>query len=52
MKGISAEFTRGLNVGSLVLASDNSGARIVKIVSVKGGKQEGGGNNMLKLEIG
>ncbi len=38
MKGIGARLTKGLNIGSLVLASDNSGARIVKIVGVKGGK--------------
>lgn len=37
-KAISARATRGLNIGSYVLASDNSGARIVKIVSVKHGK--------------
>ncbi len=38
MKAISARATRGLNIGSLVLAADNSGAHIVKIVSVKKGK--------------
>src|SRR3989344_7833279 len=38
MKPISAKATRGLNIGSLVEAADNSGARIVKIVSVKKGK--------------
>jgi large subunit ribosomal protein L14 len=38
MKGVSARLTKSLLIGSLVLASDNSGARIVKIVSVKGGK--------------
>ena len=35
MKTISARATRGLNIGSLVIAADNSGANIVKIVSVK-----------------
>jgi len=34
-KSISARGTRGLNIGSNVLASDNSGARIVRIVGVK-----------------
>ena len=34
MKAISAKATRGLNIGSIVDACDNSGARIVKIVSV------------------
>ena len=37
-KAISAKATRGLNIGSHVFASDNSGARIVKITGVKGGK--------------
>ena len=38
MKGLAAKRTRALNIGSLVNASDNSGARIVRIVGVKGGK--------------
>jgi large subunit ribosomal protein L14 len=38
MNPISAKATRGLNIGSLVEAADNSGARIVKIVGVKKGK--------------
>ena len=38
MKAISAKATRGLNIGSVVEAADNSGARIVRIVSVKHGK--------------
>ena len=38
MKAITAKATRGLNIGSLVIASDNSGANIVRIVSVKKGK--------------
>lgn len=37
-KAISAKATRGLNIGSYVLASDNSGARIVRITGVKHGK--------------
>ncbi len=35
MKAISARTTRALNIGSKVIAADNSGARIVKIVAVK-----------------
>ncbi len=35
MKAVSAKIPRALNLGSLVEACDNSGARIVKIVSVK-----------------
>ena len=38
MKAINAIATRGLNIGSNVLAADNSGARIVRITSVKHGK--------------
>jgi len=38
MKAISARTTRGLNLGSLVEAADNSGARMVRIVSIKHGK--------------
>ncbi|MFA5992222.1 MAG: uL14 family ribosomal protein [Candidatus Pacearchaeota archaeon] len=38
MKAISARVTRGLNVGSLVFAADNSGANIVRVVGVKKGK--------------
>lgn len=43
MKAVSAKTTRGLNIGSLVEACDNSGARICKIVSVKraGGSKKG-----------
>ena len=42
MKGVEAKLTKSLNIGSLVLASDNSGARIVKLVAVKGGKTRRG----------
>jgi large subunit ribosomal protein L14 len=38
MKAISARVTRGLNIGSELPAADNSGATIVRIVSVKKGK--------------
>lgn len=38
MKAINAKPTRALNIGTHLIASDNSGARIVKIVSVKHGK--------------
>lgn len=42
MKSVSGRVTRGLNIGSLVDACDNSGARICKIVSVKHGKTSKG----------
>jgi len=38
MKAIGARVTRGLNVGSMLVAADNSGARIVRIAGVKHGK--------------
>jgi large subunit ribosomal protein L14 len=38
MKAISARRTKALGIGSLVVAADNSGARIIKIVGVKKGK--------------
>jgi len=49
MKAISARATRGLNIGSLVLASDNSGARIVRIVGVKKGKASKGTQQYAKI---
>lgn len=38
MKAISARATDGLNLGAKIIAADNSGAKIVKIVGVKRGK--------------
>lgn len=38
MKAISARATWGLNIGSEIPAADNSGATMVRIVSVKKGK--------------
>lgn len=38
MKAVSAKITRGLNLGCWAKATDNSGARIVKIISVFRGK--------------
>ena len=35
MKAVSSRPTRGLNIGSLLIVADNSGAKIAKIVSVK-----------------
>jgi len=42
MKAISAKGTAGLNIGSKVVAADNSGAKIVRIVSVKRAKAKKG----------
>ncbi|MDE1848619.1 MAG: 50S ribosomal protein L14 [Nanoarchaeota archaeon] len=42
MKAIGARTTRGLNIGAVVTSADNSGARIVRIVSVKRWKAKKG----------
>ena len=42
MKAVSSRPTRALNIGTVLEACDNSGARIVKIVSVKHGKTSKG----------
>ena len=42
MKAVSARVTAGLNLGAKIIASDNSGAKIVKIVSVKKAKAKKG----------
>ena len=42
MKAISAKGTAGLNLGSVVVAADNSGAKMVRIVSVKRAKAKKG----------
>lgn len=36
MKAVASSVTRGLNVGSFVPTCDNSGAKAIQIVSVKG----------------
>ena len=49
MKAISANATRGLNIGSVVDAADNSGARIVRITGVKHGKSKKGRQGSAKI---
>ena len=49
MKAITAKVTRGLNLGSLVVAADNSGARIVRITGVKHGKSRKGRQQYAKV---
>ena len=49
MKAVSACVTRALNLGSYVVAADNSGARIVKIVGVKHGKSKKGRQQYAKV---
>jgi len=49
MRAISSRATRGLNIGSVVEACDNSGARIVRVVSVKRGKTKHGRQGYAKI---
>ena len=49
MKAVSARTTKSLNIGSLLDAADNSGARIVKIVSIKHGKTKKGRQGYAKI---
>ncbi len=49
MKAISARATRGLNVGANMIAADNSGAKIVRLVSVKKGKGTKGRQTSAKI---
>lgn len=49
MKAITAIATRGLNIGANVVAADNSGARIVRIVGVKHGKTKKGRQQYAKV---
>jgi large subunit ribosomal protein L14 len=42
MKAVSARTTSSLNLGSYMVASDNSGAKMVKLVSVKRAKAKKG----------
>lgn len=42
MKAVAARTTEGLNIGSRVLVADNSGAKLAKVVSVKGAKAKKG----------
>lgn len=57
MKGIKASVTRGLNVGSKIICADNSGAKIVEIISVTGykGKRKrvpkAGVGDMIKISV-
>jgi len=42
MKAISARATAGLNLGAKMISSDNSGAKIIRLVSVKKAKGKKG----------
>ncbi|MCK4649980.1 uL14 family ribosomal protein [Candidatus Pacearchaeota archaeon] len=49
MKAVSANTTKSLNIGSLLEACDNSGARICRIVSIKHGKTSKGRMGYAKI---
>jgi large subunit ribosomal protein L14 len=42
MKAVSAKITPGLNLGAILVAADNSGAKLLRLVSVKRGKGKKG----------
>ena len=49
MKAVSARTTAGINLGAKMVAADNSGAKIVRIVSVKHGKGKKGKQGQAKV---
>lgn len=49
MKAVGAKTTAGLNLGAILVAADNSGAKIVKLVSVKKGKGTKGRQGRAKI---
>ena len=49
MRAISARATQGLNIGAKIIVADNSGAKIVRIVSVKRGKGRKGKQGAAKI---
>ncbi len=52
MKAISAKATAGLNLGAKMISSDNSGAKVVRLVSVKRGKGRKGKQGCAKIADG
>ena len=49
MKSVGARTTRGLNLGAKMISADNSGARVVKLVSVKKWKAKKGRQAAAKI---
>jgi len=49
MKAVSARTTKGLNIGAELIATDNSGAKIVRIVGVKKAKAKKGKQTAAKI---
>ncbi len=49
MKAVSAKPTRAFNLGAYLIAADNSGAKVVKLVGVKKGKSKKGRQGYAKI---
>jgi len=49
MKAVLAKITPGLNLGARLVVADNSGGKIARLVSVKGGKGRKGRQGRAKL---
>ena len=49
MKAVSARVSRGVNLGSSLIVADNSGGKIARLVSVKGGKGTKGRQGYAKV---
>jgi|TARA_Y100000310_G_scaffold216920_1_gene217997 large subunit ribosomal protein L14 len=49
MKAVSARTTAGLNLGARLVAADNSGAKVLRLVSVKRGKGRKGRQGRAKI---
>jgi len=49
MKAVTARTTAGMNLGAKMISSDNSGAKIVRLVSVKRGKGRKGRQGRAKV---
>ena len=49
MKAIGAKATEGVNLGAMLVIADNSGAKIVKLVSVKRAKAKKGKQTAAKI---
>ena len=49
MKAVSAKPTRALNLGANMISSDNSGAKMVRLVGVKKGKSKKGRQGYAKI---
>ncbi len=57
MKGLKSNVTKALNVGSYIICADNTGAKVLQIISVRGYKgrrrriQKAGVGDMIKVVV-